>query len=127
MSDNDEIEDGDIPPPDLPNAADATQTKKRRLTQKMREREDNEWWLAALRSEVGRRCLWSLLSDAHAFEERFACGPNGFPQPEATWFQAGEQNFGLKFYHRLLMRDPLAVSALHRENDPRFFGTKEIK
>ena len=36
----------------------------------------------------GRQEMWGLLQAAHAFEERFACGPNGFPQVEATWFHA---------------------------------------
>ncbi len=119
-------DDGELPS-DIPNVVDEKAIRKRRLTQKQAERQDNDWILGTLRSEVGRRFLWNLLSACHTFDERFACGPNGFPQPEATWFEAGQQAFGLRLYHSWLRVDPLAISAMHRECDPRFKMTKEIK
>lgn len=100
--------------------AEPKQVRKRRLTQKMREREDVRFLQSVLKDEAGRRFLWRILVEAHTFEERFACGPNGFPQPEATWFEAGIQSFGQRLYQTWLKNDPLAIAAMHRENDPRF-------
>lgn len=120
MSENDEDVESTTP-----NVADEKSIRKRKLTQKQLARQDDDWWTAALNSEVGRRCLWSLIDAAGSFEDRFACGPNGFPQPEATWFRAGEQAFGLKLYHKLLLRDPILVSAMHAENDPRFMKERK--
>jgi hypothetical protein len=107
-------------PADQPNAAEPKQVRKRRVTQKMRERDDARFIQDILKDEAGRRFLWAILTAAHTFEERFACGPNGFPQTEATWFHAGEQALGLRLYQTWLRTDPLAVAAMHRENDPRF-------
>lgn len=78
------------------------------------------FWRAVLTDSIGRCEVWRLLQDAHTFETRFACGPNGFPQPEGTWFQAGQQDFGLRLYQKLLALDPVLVMTMHRENDPRF-------
>lgn len=78
------------------------------------------WSRVVLSDPVGRREVWRLLQDAHTFETRFACGPNGFPQGDATWFHAGEQDFGLRLYQKLLALDPVLVMTMHKENDPRF-------
>lgn len=113
-------DDDDLGNPEATDAANEKQVRKRRVTQKMREREDALFLLSLLRNEAGRRFLWGILTAAHAFEERFACGPNGFPQVEATWFEAGIQSLGQRLYQTWLRTDPLAVAAMHRENDPRF-------
>ena len=73
-----------------------------------------------LGSEPGRRFLWRILTEARAFDNPFAVGPNGFPQPEATWFQAGVKDLGQRLYLTWLRISPEAVAAMHRENDPRF-------
>jgi hypothetical protein len=113
--------------PDLPDAADPAKTKKRQISQKLKEEQNRNWWMAALGDEVGRRCLWNVLTSARTFEEPFAITGTGFPHHEATWFIAGKQKIGLDLYHTWLRLDPLAVSAMHRENDPRFIQTKEIR
>lgn len=116
MADEDNIAEGR----EQPNAAEPKQVRKRRVTQKMRERDDVRFLQDILKDEAGRRFLWRILEAAHTFEERFACGPNGFPQVEATWFEAGIQSFGQRLYQTWLRTDPAAVAAMHRENDPRF-------
>jgi hypothetical protein len=110
----------DEQPPVVETAADPKRIRKRKLTAQFLKRQADEFWRDVLSTEVGRREIWRLLADAHAFEERFACGPNGFPQPEATWFHAGEQAFGLRFYLTLQQRARELVMQMHDEFDPRF-------
>jgi hypothetical protein len=86
-------------------------------------READEWWRFNLSTIIGRREIWRLIAGgdaAHAFETRFPAGTIGFPDPNAAWYARGEQDFGLRLYQRLLMLDPIAVAAMHQENDPRF-------
>ena len=124
------IEDEDLPedqplsgealPTDkgLASAVDPATIKRAGDQAKREAAEAEEFWAGVFRSAVGRREMWRLLQVTHAFEERFACGPNGFPQVEATWFHAGEQAVGQRLYQTWLRRDPLSVSAMHAENDP---------
>lgn len=105
---------------DQTSVAEPAAVRKRRVTQKMREREDARFLDTLLADEAGRRFLWRILTTAGTFNEPFAVGPNGFPQPEATWFSWGKKELGLNLYHTWLRTSPEAVSAMHRENDPRF-------
>lgn len=98
---------------------------RKRLTKlQILAREEDRFWQSVFADPVGRRCMWKLLQESHPFEERFACGPNGFPQAEATWFHAGEQALGLRIYQAWLAKHPLEVMEMHKEHDPRF-GTKD--
>lgn len=92
-----------------------------------REFEARQFWKAAFAHPVGRRELWGILQAAHAFEERFACGPNGFPQPEATWFHAGEQAVGQRLFMSWQALDPHGVFLMQIEHDPRFAKPKPPK
>lgn len=86
------------------------------------------FWRDMLKTPVGRRVLWELLNGScHIFEERFACGPNGFPQPEATWFHAGERAIGDRIYRTLLRNDLEGVRLMHEEYDPQFSRSKPIR
>lgn len=98
------------------NAAEPRSIKRARTRAKLREEEAADFWRRALGSEVGRRELWGVLQSAHAFEERFACGPNGFPQPEATWFEAGQQALGFRLYLSWVRLDPSGVALMMQEN-----------
>lgn len=121
MTDETAPDTPEIPPDaELPSAVDPVAIRRRESRKKRDQREGEEFWQNILKSEVGRRELWELFSESHAFEERFACGPAGFPQVEATWFHAGEQSFGLRIYQRMLAIDPVAVRTMHIEHDPRF-------
>lgn len=118
VPEQDELERKPVPVAD--NAADPKAIRRRRLRKEVQEQDIAKFWRGVLGDPIGRQEIWRHLQDAHAFEERFACGPNGFPQPEATWFHAGEQAFGQRFYQKLLGLDPLAVRQMHAEHDPRF-------
>jgi hypothetical protein len=80
--------------------------------------EASRFWRRVLSDPVGRRELFKILASGHAFEERFACGPTGVPQSEATWFQAGEQSFAFNLYRSWKRMDPVGVLRMELENDP---------
>lgn len=111
----------------IPNAADEGQVLE--ATRQSRKRKDQaaDFWKACLATPIGRQEIWGLLQSCSTFEDRFACGPNGFPQPERTWFLAGEQAFGLRFYQSLLRMDRLGVLAMHDQCDPNFAKPKRRK
>lgn len=102
------------------DAGDPRKVRKRKVTQQILEREEERFWRGVFESEIGRRCMWKLVVAGHPFEERFACGPNGFPQPEATWFHAGEQALALRMYQSWFAKFPAEVSKMLMEHDPRF-------
>lgn len=126
MSDDDLPTDaGDDEGPEAPaeqaSAVEGPKQRRKREIRGEREfREAQQFWATALADEVGRREIWKLLQAAHTFEERFACGPNGFPQVEATWFHAGEQAFGQRFYRMLSRIDRAGVLKMHDIHDPEF-------
>jgi hypothetical protein len=105
---------------EIPDAADveALGRKQRKVRNKIKLAD--AFWRGVFADETGRAEMWKLLQDTHAFEERFACGPNGFPQPEATWFGAGEQAFGMRLYQSWCLIDLPGVMLMHQEHDPRW-------
>lgn len=112
----------------IPNAADESQVREARHQSRKRKDQKGDFWKACLATPIGRQEIWELLTvRCHTFENRFACGPNGFPQPEATWFQAGEKNVGSEFYQDLLFMDRNGVMAMHEQCDPRYAKPKRRK
>lgn len=113
-----EGEPGAEPGP-LPSV-DPAGPRKQRLTKAMEQRQADDFWRGLLSTPIGRREIWRDLAQCHAFETIFACGPNGFPQPESTWFNAGIQSVGLRRYQFLLALDPIGIRQMHLEHDPNF-------
>ena len=118
-------EDQPAPEEAQPNAADPKALKEQRRKARRSKDQAKDFWRRVFGDEVGRREMWRLLQEAHTFEERFACGPNGFPQETATWYQAGERDFGLRLYHSFLVLDPEGVLKMHTECDNRFAKNKK--
>lgn len=118
---NDADSDG-LSPAEQPSVSAVSVATRKRAEgkQKKHEREDLDFQLHMWSSEAGRRFAWSILQNSHAFETRFACGPVGFPDDKATWFHAGEQDLGLRFYQTWLLQNPEGVMQMHRECDARF-------
>lgn len=102
------------------DAADPEQVRKRRVRTRLEARKGASFWIMVLSTATGRHEVWRIIASCGTFEERFACGPNGFPQPEATWFQAGEKSFGQRFFKMLLRIDRDGVFKMFDENDPTF-------
>lgn len=94
--------------------------KKRENRIKREAREAREFWVGVLKDPIGRRELWRLFcgpNGGHAFETRFAAGPAGFPDSNATWYERGVQDFALRAYRYWITLDPAAVVAMHKENE----------
>lgn len=132
MSDDDDLPEAmpDAAAPAGEQAVDAAtpQGLKRQRNKAERERlEADVFWKRVFADPIGRRELWYLLAACHTFEERFACGPSGFPQPEATWFHAGEQSVGLRLYQHWLAHHRDGVALMHDEHDPRFAKPEQRK
>lgn len=102
------------------DAASPRDLAKRKRKAKRTQRDGDEFWRGVLSTEIGRRECWGLLAAAHAFEERFACGPTGFPQAEATWFEAGKQSLGQLYFLSWLRIAPTEATLMLAEHDPRF-------
>lgn len=121
---------GDDPENDLPSAQPTVDAARpvsvRRQREKANLAEENaqKFWQRVFADPVGRREMWNILQEAHTFNERFACGPNGFPQVEATFFHAGEQAFGLRLYQSWMLMDRAGVMLMHDEHDVRFIKPK---
>jgi hypothetical protein len=102
------------------DAGDPIAVKRRNRKADIQEREAKRFWEYVFSLEVGRREMFKVLRDAKAFETEFACGPNGFPQPEATWFKAGQSDWGKRMRDTWLVNHLDAFALMLRENDPRF-------
>jgi hypothetical protein len=101
--------------------------EKKLNEQERKELEASKFWAQVFAHPVGRREMWEVLQSSHTFEERFACGPNGFPQVEATWFHAGEQAFGQRLFLSWQRFNPDGVLLMLQEHDPRFAKPKQPK
>lgn len=121
---SDEAE-ADIDPPaagsEQPNAADESALAEQRVRKASYAKQRETFWRNLLADPVGRAEIWNFIGvEAHAFETKFACGPNGFPQGEATWFAHGEQMLGQRLYQTLLTLDFEGTFLMLSEHDPRF-------
>jgi hypothetical protein len=64
--------------------------------------------------------MWGILQQAGTFDDRFGVGPNGFPQPEASWFHMGSRSLGLRLYQSWSAFARDGVFLMQDEHDPRF-------
>lgn len=112
-----QLDPADRPPSAADESALAAQRSRNRSYAKQRK----AFWRGVLADPVGRRELWNILGvEAHAFEVKLACGPNGFPQGEATWLALGEQMLGQRIYQTLQLIDFEGAFLMLSEHDPRF-------
>jgi len=105
---------------EIPNAADPASQKRAKRKADRRQEEAEEFWQRVFADPIGRREMWGLLQTTHAFETKFACGPNGFPQPESTWFEAGIQSIGDRLWKSWLLMARDGALLMQDEHDPRF-------
>lgn len=124
MTDDDEpeIDNDDSGAEDTP-AQDAASKRSydKKLTEiELRQKEARDFWKAVFAIPVGRREMFEILKSSNAFDPPFMCGPNGFPQPEATWFHAGQHALGQRLFLSWSLLDRDGVNLMLDENDPRF-------
>jgi len=129
MSDDEPLDPLDeISPPDEGGEqVIVTETERRRRRSRIEEeeRELREFWGAVFASPVGRRAMWALLEMGHRKDTRFACGPNGFPHPEATWFHAGEQALAQRQFSLFRKYAREGVMVMEDEHDPDFMAPRK--
>lgn len=109
--------------PDEPvtvDAGDPAAVRRRAKKLKFDKRESADFWKSVLATPTGRRELWGILQACHWSDTKFACGPNGFPQPEATWFAAGEKSIGECLFMSWLIADREGALRMLDEFDSRF-------
>ena len=125
----------DDTPPGVETPATAHNLNDVGHERRRRKRIDNEYeqaskfWRDVFSTTVGRREMWGLLKatqpDGNPFDPSFPCGPNGFPQPEATWFRAGQYALGQTIWQSWLRLAPDAAVLMLQENDPRFIQPRK--
>ena len=118
---DDELDEG---PAAQPTVAASGRLSKREIAkrQRLEDAQATAFWHGVMANEVGRREMWKIIASCHIFAPRFGCGPNGFPQPEASFFEAGRQDVGRSIREMLLFREPGLTIDMHREHDPRYAG-----
>ena len=85
------------------------------------ERDREAFWNSVIATPIGRKFIWEFLAmDCHFEETRFSVGPNGFPQSESTWFEAGRQDIGQRLAKSLQKRCRDLYLVMLDENDPAF-------
>lgn len=106
---------------EAPSAADAAGLARARQRKLSYAKQREAFWRSVLADPVGREEIWNILGfEAHGFEVKLACGPNGFPQSEATWMALGEQLLGQRIYQTLQTIDFEGAFLMLSEHDSRF-------
>ena len=118
---NESFVETDIAPAD---AGDPAAHRKKLTKAALYHREVERFWQGVFGSPIGRAEMWAILQQAGTFDDRFGVGPNGFPQPEASWFHMGARSLGLRLLQSwsALARD--GVFLMQDEHDPRFTRPK---
>ena len=106
------------------DAADPVAHRKRLTKAALRHREIERFWQRVFDDPVGRAEMWGILQQAGTFEDRFGVGPNGFPQPEQSWFHMGARSLGLRLFLSWGALARNGVMMMQDEHDPRFTRPK---
>lgn len=107
-----------LPDDGQPNAAtDEGVARQKRKARRQTDRA-GDFWRGVLADPTGRAEVMAELVECGTFKVPFQAGPNGFPQPDATWFAAGKQARGMSLFLKLLMMDLDGVRLMLAEHDP---------
>lgn len=98
------------------NAADPASVKRARTKAKLRQEQTSDVVRRAFSTEPGRRERWEILAAHGTFEPRFGVGPNGFPQPEVTFYNLGARDVGFNLWLSWMRIDPVGVAQMMQEN-----------
>ena len=122
-------DEGSIIAPGAANVAEPQKIAERnkRLRRPTEEQKRLEFWKGVFADPIGRSEMWAILASGHAFEERFATGPNGMPQPEASWCYAGEQRLAFRLYLSWMKLCPDGVQRMIAEHHAAFIEKPKPK
>jgi len=105
--------------PEAPSAVDLKSQRRIRDKAKREAEEARLFWKSVFATPVGRREVWAILANLRTFDNnRFANGPNGFPQESATWYYRGEQDAGFRIFRSLEKIDMSGFALMRKEHDP---------
>ena len=124
IPEEDEIQASDT---ETVDAASAKGIRKQKRAIRVKDEQKRAIYRQLFSTPAGRRVMWEILNDTNPFEALFVTGPNGFPQPEATWFRAGQREYGLRLYQSWQLLDRDGVNLMLDENDPRFIQAKKSR
>lgn len=110
-----------------PVTVDPSARKRKQRKVDFERKQAVDFWRGVFADPVGRREMWGILRNLHAFETKFACGPNGFPQTEATWFAFGEQQAGQRIWESWTILDRDGAFRMRDEFDPYFASHKRAE
>lgn len=114
----------DDPIANMPDAANPRGIRRQVRKKETADEKASRFWIVALSDPIGRLEMWKLLEAAGWRTQAFEVGPNGFPQQNASWFKAGQREYGLWLYHKLMATARDGVLTMLEENDPRFAKPK---
>lgn len=121
---SDDLEDGNVEDQridaDIDNEVERQRTARKQSKIDREQDEDDRHWKQQLASKIGRRAIYRMFAQAKLWETPFAVGPNGFPQPDATWFQAGQRELVRGIHNKLQILDHASVYLMMCENHPDF-------
>lgn len=122
----DEPDDTPSPKPDeMPNAADPEQLKKKRRRKISAEERRREFWERVFADADGRAQMWEILRESGWSKVDFGTGPNGFPQPEQSWFNQGAKHLGDRLFRTWLHLCPEGTLLMLREHCPEFHDPRK--
>lgn len=122
MSDDEFILDDEntMPDEEADDIGSSAGKKRRAQRQRFSEKQVQDFYARTFADPVGRKVMWEILQACHFRETKFAIGPSGFPQPERTWFEAGEQAVGDRLFNTWRRLDRAGVMLMEDEHDPQF-------
>ena len=127
MPDEETNEDDGTPSALAPteNIADPVRNRRRKVERGFQERERLEFWQSIMSTKIGRREMWDLLENGHAFQTQFAVTPAGFPDANAAWFHAGEQAYAYRLFLTMMKNDPANTQVMLQEFEARIMPDKK--
>jgi len=125
----DDVPDDDAPRADEENPDTVSavnpgqQAQRRRKAESIQERAAR-FWRAVFDDETGRRAMWEILESVHWTKDPFTATAVGFPDVNATWFNAGRHSYARHLFMTWLRMAPEGVMQMLAEHDPRFETAK---
>ena len=120
-------DDDDVPTADNPAAASAVDLPDQRRRRRKKESEAEKgarFWREIFETEIGRREMWAILAAVKWESDDFTVTAVGFPDPNATWFNAGRHSYARHLFMSWLRVAPEGVMKMLSEHDPRFMVAK---
>jgi hypothetical protein len=124
---DDESPRADDDNPETVSAVDPIQQGRKRRKAENEQEKAARFWRAVFGDETGRRAMWEILESVGWRNSPFTATAAGFPDPNATWFNAGRHAYAQHLFMTWLRVDHDGVMLMLAEHDPRFAVPKGKK